>query len=217
MSFSGKQVLTVVISVLIIAGSAAWIYWSQFKSPKHDVGLHKRVGEVMAEQSAKLAGGKGRLVLITISTRGRPELETQLTAFKQSLTKFGTFELKEDVVDTEGKPKYGLGSGLSGRHFVRTVKKNETAAAIVSFVGAPKLTDEEVAELQVMPKFIAETRSPDYLPKLFKNKLIQVAVASRFVFPAPGPIKPRTPQEWFDKRFQVIVAENMGTIPKSEP
>lgn len=216
MSSKGKQILTAVISVLVIAGSATWIYWSQFKVPKHDVGLHKRVGEVMAEQAAKLAGGKGRLVLITISTHGRPELATQLTAFKQSLPKLGKFELKEDEVDTEGKPKYGLGSGLSGRHFVRTVKKNESAAAIVSFVGAPKLTDEEIAELQTMPKFIAETRSPDHLPKLFQKKIIQVAVASRFIFPAPGPIKPRTPQEWFDKRYQVLADDGVSTIPKPE-
>lgn len=54
----------------------------------------------------------------------------------------------------------------------------------------------------------------DHLPKLFRKQLISVAVAARFNFPAPGPTTPRTAQERFDKRYQVVVATNVGAIPK---
>jgi len=211
-----KNALIAIASLLVILGSASWIYYREFKAPKHDVGLHRRVGEVMAEQTVKLVGTKGRLVLITIPTGPEPELKTQLEAFRATLKKIGNYEIKEHELDTKDQAKYGLGAGLSGRRFVRTVKNNPKADAIISFVGAPKLSDEEIAELTKTPKFIAETRSPDHLPKLFDKQIIQIAVASRFVFPAPGPRKTKTAQQWFDKRYQIVAADSVSTIPPAE-
>jgi len=216
MSPKAKNALLASVALLVIATSATWIYYSQFKAPKHNVRLHQRVGEVLAEQTAKAVGRKGRLVLITISTSGEPELATQLEAFRRKLKRLGDYDIKLHELDTKDQPKYGVGAGLSGRRFVRTVKNNPKADAIVSFIGAPKLSDEELAELAKAPKFIAETRKPDYLPKLFEKHLIQVAVAARFIFPAPGPEKPRTPQEWFDKRYQIVAADSVGSIPEGK-
>ncbi len=216
MSPNRKNLLLALSSVVVIAASACWIYYRQFKAPKHNVTLHQRVGEVMAEQTARLCGPKGRIVLLTIPTSVAPELKTQLEAFRRKLKQLGDYDLKEHELDTKDQPKYGLGSGLSGRRFLRALKNNATADVIVSFIGAPGLSDQEVAELGKVPKFIAESRSVEHLPKLFNKQVIQVAVVSRFIFPAPGPPKPRTAQELFDKRYQVIIADTVGTIPKGE-
>jgi hypothetical protein len=216
MNPSLKNWLLAASAILVIACSTSWIYYREFRAPKHDVRLHQRIGEVMAEQTARLVGPKGSLVIITIPTASEPELKTQLEAFRRALKKLGNYEIKDHELDTKDQAKYGLGSGLSGRRFVRTVKNNLKTDAIVSFVGAPKLSDEEISQLAKMPKFIAETKSPDHLPKLFEKELIQVAVASRFVFPAPGPQKPRTPQEWFDRRYQIVAADSAKMIAPSE-
>jgi hypothetical protein len=216
MSPRKKNILLAVSSVLAISASATWIYFHEFKKPKHNVALHQRVGEVMAEQTSGLIGPKGRLVLITIPTATEPELRTQLDAFRRALKIRGDYEIKDHELDTKDQPKYGLGAGLSGRRFVRTVKNNPKADAIVSFVGAPKLSAEDLAELPKIPKFIAESRSPDHLPKLFEKQVLQVAIVSRFAFPAPGPLDPKTPQEWFNKRFQVVAADTAKTLPKPE-
>src|SRR5438552_8290709 len=106
-----KNVLLAVTSLLTIASSVAWIYYYQFKAPKHDVGLHQRIGEVMAEQTASFVGPKGRLVLITIPTGPEPELRTQLDAFRRRLKTLGDYDLKEHELDTKDQPKYGLGAG----------------------------------------------------------------------------------------------------------
>jgi len=211
-----KNGLLAAVSVLVIAASGAWMYYHQFRAPKHNVRLHQRVGEIMAEETARVVGPKGRLVLITIPTSNEPELKTQLEAFRRRLKKLGTYEIKDHELDTKDQPKYGLGAGLSGRRFVRTVKNNPKADGIVSFVGAPKLSESERAELTKTPKFIAETKSPDHLPNLFEKQIIQVAVASRFTFPAPGPQTPRTPQDWFDKRYQIVLADTARAIQPSE-
>jgi len=216
MSSRTKNALLATGSLLVIVASALWIYYHEFKAAKHSVALHERVGEVMAEQTAKLVGKKGRVVTISIDTKEWPELKTQMDAFRKTLKKLGDYELRDYPLDTKDQPKYGLGSGLSGRRYVRTVKKNEKADIFVSFIGAPKLNKEDMAELGTKPRFIAESRSGDNLPALFENQLINVAVVSRFQFPAPGREKPRTPQDWFTKRYQLLTAQEAGTLPGAE-
>lgn len=216
MSPKAKTIWTITLAGLAIAGSGAWIYWHEFKAPQHDVELHQHIGEIMAEQTAMVVGTKGKIVLITIPTSGEPELKTQLAGFRAKLKKLGDYDVREYEMDPKDQDKYGVGMGLSGRRYVRTANKNLDATAIVSFIGAPHMKDEDIAELQKVPKFIVEARAVDNLPKLFKQELISVAVAARFNFPAPGPITPRTAQDRFDKRYQVVVATNVGTIPKPE-
>ena len=216
MTSETKRVLTITLATATIITSCSWIYFTQIKVAKHSVGLHQHIGEVLARQTANLIGKQGKVVTIAIETKEWPELKTQLDAFKTTLKKLGDYELRDYEMDTKDQPKYGVGSGLSGRRYVRTFKKNEKADVIVSFVGAPKLSEEEIQELTDKPKFIAESRSTDYLPKLFENNLISVAVVSRYQFPSPGTDKPRTPQEWFTKRYQVVTPETARTLPKPE-
>jgi hypothetical protein len=203
-------------AVGVIVGSCLWIYFTQFKTAKHNVALHRKVGEVLAQETAKAAGPKGHIVTIAIDTKDWPELKTQIDAFKEALKKLGQYELREYEMDTKDQPKYGVGSGLSGRRYVRTVKKNSKADVFVSFVGAPKLSAEEIAELGNKPKLIVEARSPDNLPGLFENKLAIAAVVSRFQFPAPPPEKPRSPEQWFVKRYQIVTADAREALPKLE-
>jgi hypothetical protein len=209
-----KQILVGAVAVIVIAVSCVWIYRTQFDTAKYNVGLHQRVGEVLAEQTAGLIGKKGKIVAISIDTKEWPELRTQMDAFKAALKTLGDYELREYQLDTKDQPKYGVGSGLSGRRYVRTVKKNATADVFVSFVGVPALGDDELAELVNKPRLIAEARSPDNLSRCFTNQLLNVAVVSRFQFPSPGVREPNTPDEWFTKRFQVVTSAT--ALPPAE-
>jgi hypothetical protein len=216
MSSRQKNVVLGTGSVLVILASAFWIYSHEFKAATHSVALHERIGEVLAEQTANVIGKKGRVVTLSIDTREWPELNTQMRAFRATLKKLGNYEVRDYQLDTKDQPKYGVGSGLSGRRYVRTVKKNANATVFVSFIGAPKLSQEDLAALAGKPRLIAESRSGDNLPSLFENKLLDVAVVSRFEFPAPGPEKPKTPQDWFAKRYQVLTPQTASALPKPE-
>ena len=209
--------MAVAACLAVIAASCAWIYFTQIRAVKHNVALHQRIGEVLAEQTSELIGRKGKVVTLLISTKEWPELKTQVEAFETRLKKLGTFEVREHQLDTKDQPKYGVGSGLSGRRYVRTVNKNTNADVFVSFIGAPKLSKEERAELAIKPKLIAEARAVDNLPGLFEKRLIDVAVVSRFQYPAPGPENPKTPQDWFTKRYQIVTSASLGILPKPEP
>src|SRR5205823_13315081 len=98
-----------------------------------------------------------------------------------------------------------------------TRRSSDLAAdAIVSFVGVPNLTDGDFTELKKpIPKFIAETRSPEKCIKPFQKGVLQVAIISRFVFPAPGPKNPHTPREWFDQYFQIVTSASLPPLDAS--
>ena len=216
MKLSPKNGIVGGLAVATIVASCLWIYFSQFRAAQHNVGLHQHIGQVLAQQAAAAAGKKGHVVAIAIDARDWPELQTQINAFKTELKKLGDYEIKEYQLDTKDQPKYGVGSGLSGRRYVRTVKKNPNADVFVSFVGAPKLTAEEVADLPNKPKLVLESRSGDYVGELFQKQLALAAVVARFQFPAPAPEKPRTPEEWFIKRYQLLTAQNVSLLPKAD-
>ena len=209
-----KKAASAVGSILVIAGSSLWIYFHHFAAPRINVPLHQAVGRVMAEETAKLVDNRGKIVLIAIETAQDAELKVQLEEFEKTLKKFsGITVAKTYMLETENRAKYGTGSGLSARRFIRIVNKNTAADALVSFVGAPELKDEEIGQLQARPKFIAESRSVAKLENPFAKRLLQVAIVSRFQFPAPVEGNPGTLRQWFDKRFQVVTAESVGAVP----
>ena len=217
MSPNLKRGLTVATCVVVIAACCVWIYRTQFKTAKYNVGLHQRTGEVLAEQTAKLLGGKGKVVVIAIEVKEWPELDTQIESFKATLSKLGSFEVRDYFLDTKDQPKYSVGSGLSGRRYVRIVNKNTNYDAFVSFVGAPHMKKEDLAELTRTPKFIVEARSTANLERLFEKGLVNVAVVSRFHFPAPGVKGPKTPDEWFIKRYEIVTPANASALPQTPP
>lgn len=202
-------------SLSAIAASGIWIYFTQFAQPSFNRPLHERVGEVMAEETAKLIHKKGQVVVVTMDTSKAPELKTQLQVFEQTLKKLGPISVKELPVDTDDKPHYRTGAGLSARRFLRLIKKSANADAIVSFIGAPRMTEEELAQVAQAPKFVAECRSPEKIQNLFRKNILQVAVVNRFEYPAPVKHNPKTPKQWFEKYYQVVTTENASILPKN--
>jgi hypothetical protein len=216
MSPQVKRRVTMTLAVVAIVAACAWIYITQTSDARHNEALHRHIGKVLAEQTAEVAGNKGKIVTLAIDTKDWPELNTQLAAFKTALKKLGNFDVRDYEMDTKDQPKYGVGSGLSGRRYVRTVNKNTNATVFVSFIGAPKLSKEDLAELTIKPRLVAEVRSVENLPKLFQQQMIDIAIVSRFQYPAPAPRNPRTAEEWFTKRYQIVTAQTVGSIPKPE-
>ena len=210
-----KEILLLSGSLAAIVGSSLWIYFTQFAQPTFNVPLHQRVGEVLAQETARLIHTQGQVVVVTMDASKEPELKAQMQIFEKTLKKLGPINIKELPVETDDKPHYRTGAGLSSRRFLRILKKSAAADAIVSFIGAPRMTEEELAQVDKAPKFVAECRSPDRIKRLFDKKLLQVAVVNRFEYPAPVKHNPKTPKQWFEKYYQVVTAENASILPKN--
>jgi hypothetical protein len=210
--FSGpptrKQAFIAASAVLAILASAAWIYWFEFGSLTQNARLHQAVGQVMAEETSRVVDHRGKIVVITMDNRTAPELKVQLEAFQKQLKLLGGVAIKETVaLDPGDNPKYRPGAGLSAKRFLKLVRKNQEVDALVSFVGSPELTDEELAQMKAVPKLIAETHSPEKLLNLLEKKVLLSAIVPRYEFPAPGPRRPQTSRQWFDRYFQILSPE----------
>ncbi|MDE3067371.1 MAG: hypothetical protein KGJ60_07440 [Verrucomicrobiota bacterium] len=203
---AAKQTLTAAAAVLVTLISVAWIWWTEFAAPAaNDAPLNEAVGRVLAEQTARIVGRTGSIVLVLMETRHAPELQVQVDSFQKNLKLLGAIAIQDRVVlDPGNNPKYRPGSGLSAKRFLKIVRKHPGVDAIVSLIGAPRMSDAQLAELKPVPRLIAETHSPERLVNLFDRKILVAAVVPRFEFPAPGPKKPRTDQQWFDRYYQLL-------------
>ncbi len=209
-----RQKITALCAVAAILASAAWIYYSQSGPSDVNLPLHESVGMMLAEEAFHAVGHSGKIVLVTMETRQAPELKIQMNAFQKHLKTLGGCTVADKVVLDPGEnPKYRPGSGLSAKRFLKIARKHKGVDAIVSFVGAPDLTTEDLKQLKSVPKFIAETRSPEKLVGLLEQKILVSAIVPRFEFPAPGPRQPQTTRQWFDHYYQVV---NASTVIPTE-
>src|SRR5438874_9602396 len=145
----GKQALLIVGCLIAIVVAGASIYFSQFRKPAMNETLHLGVGRALANETANVLGKGGKIVALVMDFSKTPDLKVQFDEFQRTLEKLGGFSISKKPLETEGKAKYTTGAGLSGRRFVRAVKNHADANAIVSFVGAPTLTDEDLGQLDL--------------------------------------------------------------------
>ena len=109
-----KNLTIVGAAIVSIVGSCLWIYFTHFKASQQNVELHRKIGEVLAEQTANAVGKKAKIVVLTIDIKEWPELKIQIDGFKAALKRLGDYEVRDSVMDTKDQPKYGVGTGLSG-------------------------------------------------------------------------------------------------------
>lgn len=215
---SARQILTAVAAIVVTVACATWIWRTQFAGQTANVPLNQAIGQVLAEQTARVVGHTGKIALVLMDPSHSPELKVQMEAFQNALKQMGTIAIQDKVVlDPADNPKYRPGSGLSARKFLKIARKHPGADAIVSFIGAPQMSDADLAELKPAPKLIAETHSPEKLTNLFSQKILVAAVVPRFQFPAPGPKKPHTSQQWFDRYFQLLASDSALPQPNTNP
>lgn len=200
-----KNPLLVLGSLVAIAASVWFVWKHHFAAPMINVALHQGIGEVLAAETIQCLDNRGDILVITMADGDSEVLATQFAAFREKIEKSGVQIKDVQLIDSEKKAKYGPGLGLSASKLAREVKKNTKRAAIVSFVGLPKLDDEEFVALgEVVPPLLAFSRDADKLGPLIKRGMIKSVIVPRFKFPAPGPETPRTSGEWFTNQYQVI-------------
>ncbi len=214
-----KKPLVTVVAVLAIVASLTWIYMTQCQSntPKVNLNPFLAVGQVMAEETAKLLDNKGEVVIVAMDTKKMkiPHVEAQLKTFNDTLKKQGGVTvMATESLSAEALGMVGPEMGLSSDNFFKVLEKYPNASAIVSFVGAPMLKDDEIARLPAnTPKIVAFSAMGMGLKKLFEENVIQVAIVPNFEA-KPGPQKkPETLREWFDQYYKVVTKEAAPSLP----
>jgi len=85
-----KSALVGLIVVLAVAGAVAWIYHHQ-AGPSFDLTPYNALGTGAAEETAKLLGNAGQVVLITPEANANnPSFVSELACFRKASKKVGS-------------------------------------------------------------------------------------------------------------------------------
>jgi hypothetical protein len=201
-------IIALVAVVAILAAGLSIRSYLRKPEDKITIAVHEAVGEALAEEVIKSLKGEGKIMLVTLEEGQSRELDEHVRAFKDRIYDTPIRISGTDHINSDKSPKFGPGAGMSGKRFLRLTQKYSNVDAIVSFVGTPDGDDAELKEVKPpLPKFFAFSRAPDDIGELFQDKLLTAAIVPRFQFPAPGPDKPKTKQDWFARHYQVVRAD----------
>ena len=185
--------------------------------PNHKVeaGPFTSLGSIMAAQTSQLCQSKGNLVLLLSEADSR-NLDSAggqaADAFRKALPK--SMPVVATEVVTVPRTHFSGSEPLPAAKFQQLMQKHVDADVLVSFVGVPRLTPQQMAQLpSPRPKVVA-------VEVFMFNRPTQALFAQNVVFlaalPKPGAddgFKPRSAQEWFDARYDLITPETAGMLP----
>lgn len=176
-------------------------------------------GRVAVEQVIKLVGQAGQVVVVRLDTTNLPsQQDTVVETFLAELGKHKSFT----VVGTElVDPAPILETGQFGwpaATLTKILSEHGDATVIVSFVGAPKLTDAEIASLPAQRPKIVAVSSLSY--QVDFRHLMDKQVIHAAIVPPTGDQRlaatanPKTDRDWFDHYLTVVTPE---TAPAPAP
>jgi hypothetical protein len=217
----GNKRIVNTAAVVVILGALGSLYLTLIGlPPRVDVRPHEALGEAMARETRKLLGSGGRILLIRRDTTvyPNPAADAQIRAFHRELRKAGASVAATTVIKKDPLSLLSVPSG----DFYKILEKSSESDVIVSFLGPPVLTDDQVAKLAgKRPKIVAVCsgdmpRQTD-LKRRFEQKLLETAILSRRDVPSALPTSDSL-QAWFDHFFVVASQANLAELlPPSRP
>lgn len=202
-------------AVVIVGSGLFLLLWDRGTPPEFNPKPHQALGQVVAEEALKLLQNEGRIIVFARDPKSfkAPAQAEQWRSFCAALQQAGrkiaaTNLLQVDPLRTPALP---------AASFLDRLQRANDSDVIVSFLGVPELTDDQIRRLgEKRPKVVAVCTGTAplrvNLNRLFEQRLLHAAILSR-VNPQPKPVAPAPARSWFDSLFQVATAANTGELP----
>ena len=215
---TNRNLLIGAVAVLVIIASVVFLLWHHGEGGRLDTRLHRTLGMVLAEETAKLVAGstnKTRICVIALKPKESPAIKLQLDAFAHAVTNLTRAKIKAtEYVDSSTSDKYGPGGGLSARRYARVMHNNTNSDVFVSFIGVPEWDKTEFSHWSNgFPPLVAETRDRKRVKKLFEKGLLKTAIVPRFTYPAEKSSDGNEDRDHFLRRHQVVTVEDAANMP----
>ncbi len=212
---ANKTAKTVVAS-LIIVGALGCLFFSLHEfGPDFDPKPHEALGQVMAEEAAKLVESGGRVIVIARSTAifRNPAADVQWQSFYRSIQKAKLIIAATNIFKINPILLVRVPPG----DFVEILRRASESDVVVSFLGPPVLNAEQLGRLgEPRPKVLAlcagSMPSQINLKQLFQMRLLHVAIISRKNAALSSP-PPTGPAGWFEQLYLVVTPANLADLP----
>jgi len=183
----------------------------EMRPPKGAATNSEYVGERVADELAKLRGGKGGKILLIGFAGDRPILNRQMDAFAGAISKHAGFEIagREDV-DTSGSGEGSdfEGIGLPAAEFIKSVKQHQDADIVASFIGIPDFGNAGMVQLfNNGPKLVVLNSSDINMRELVAAGRVYMAVVNKDEAGPKSSAKAEAPAAWFDRLFEIVSSE----------
>lgn len=207
---------SVVAIVAIVAAIVALCLAFGRTTEEIKLDTYEVLGVVTAEETAKLLGNKGRVVLMVRDTGPdkNPSVEAQVKAFQQTLKPHAGMNVVINRVPVTPMLMMSTGGGVPVDQLFKAIETNAKPEALVLFFGLPQLTEQELEALKRTGVRIVVVSSfrPTY-QRLLERRAIHLAVVPKPGAPATTSEKPRTARERFDQEYVVMTPAVASGLP----
>ena len=213
-----KKIVAGVCCVVIVAACVRLVVATMaVPSPKFDGRPYEARGKVCAEETNKLLGGRGQVVVIAWGASGHTTglAATELGSFRKTLGKCGGVSIR--ATETLANPAAGPNfERLTSERLMAIINRYPGMNAIVSFAGVPELTSEDIKRWPSTAPKLVLIAAHDPAGKL--KELLAANVAALAIVPRSNPApdsakKSETDRERFDRHFEIVTAEAVAKAP----
>jgi hypothetical protein len=207
-----KAVLFIVLAV--VAGAAAWLFWSG-RSSAIDLDPYSVVGAVTAEETAKLLGDRGQVLVMFRDTgpNSNPVLEAQLQGIRQTCKKRAGLKVVTEGIRVDAMMMMSTGGGVPAKLFLQALQSHANTSAVILFFGFPELTETERDALKKanLKMVVLSSFRPGY-KQLFEQGALHLAVVPRPDTPQNAQ-PPRNARERFAQEYMLITPAEAARWP----
>lgn len=212
-----RRAKNIIIATVAIGAAAVAVYFAVTGgSPKVDLDPYAVLGAVTAEETARLLGDKGQILVVVRDTGGdkNPSVEAELKAFQQTLKKRRGLSVQVERFRVTPVLMLATGGSLPADELFKALERHANTGAVVLFLGCPQLADAEINTLkQAGIKIVVVSALRPGYKRLLERQAIQAAIVPRPDAPPPGGPTPRTLRERFDQQYIILRPADAPQLP----
>lgn len=217
MGLVNKRTKEILVAALALTAAVVSLYFAFGRSSSIiNLGPYEVLGATTAEETAKLVGEKGQVLVIVRDTgvNQNPSVEAELKTFQQTLTKHPGLTAIMEKVTVTPMLMMSTGGAVPPDQLFKALESHPNLGGAVLFFAFPQLAD---AQLDAVKKFgakIVVVSSPCAgYRRALERQAIQLVIAPRPDAPPPDAPAPRTLRERFDQEFLIITSAEAAGLP----
>jgi len=200
-------------AVLVAFGSLLMIWLSSAEfAPRPHRGIHAAVGRVLAQETLKLCQPGGQVAIISRDTEAfpQPAIDILQRTFESEL-RGGTARIgATHLIQSDPLRPVEVPPG----DFYEVIRRASSKDVIVSFLGPPLLSEEQIGKLgKAKPRIVAFCSAAVDIQRLFDLDLLDVAVVNRALAKGGQDLQAATE---FDRLYVKIIKEDFRDPRRAE-
>src|ERR1041385_3673896 len=211
-----KRIREGIVATLAVAGAAASLYFAfAGRSPKFDLDPYEILGVVTAEETSKLLGNKGQVLLMAPDTGANknPSVEAEIKTFQETLKKQKGISVITEQIPVTPMLMMATGGGVPAEQLFKALETHAGVGAMVLFFAFPNFSEPELDALKkhgVKTVVVSSLRSG--YKRLLERGAIHLVIAPRPESLPEGRQAPRTLRDRFDDQFSIITPADAGRL-----